>query len=322
MPNIDERELCRLFAGNDFLIPTRQICDLQAKVDEWVQTNSCGGLVYGPSRAGKSCSARYITRSLKQSYGRELPVYVYTATQTAAGTQKFFYESLLFALEHETPSKGTANQMRQRIINRITMQALSTKYRLAVLWIDEAYQLTERMYVWLMDIFNALQLSGILLTTILVGTSSELLAVKRGFIQAGKQQIVQRFMLKEAEFHGIESQLDLNVCLRSLDNALIPQGYDEPICLSETYFPDAYRDGKTLSSFASDFWKAMQELRKANHINANYMTMKCFMDSVSYCLRKFGAQAGESRVYAPSITEWEKSLLESGYVSSQVFQER
>lgn len=316
MPKIDERELCRMFSSKEFLIPTRQICDLHAQVDEWIQTNSCGGIVWGPSRAGKSSAISYISKTLKGAYGTELPVYVFTATNHVA-TQKAFYERLLMALGHPDASKGTANQMRQRLVNRITMAALNTKYKLACLFIDEAYLLTTNEYTWLCDLYNELAINNIQLTCLLVSTR-EILDVKKGFIQAGKQQIVQRLMLKEAEFHGIESLPDLHVCMNALDRNFVPQGYDEPICLSETYFPDAYKDGKALASFAPAFWTALQNLRKANHINANYMTMKCFMDSVSYCLRKFGAEAGDNQVYEPSIADWETCLVASGYVSSQV----
>ncbi|MBR2928828.1 MAG: ATP-binding protein [Oscillospiraceae bacterium] len=316
MPNIDERELCRMFSSKEFLIPTRQICDLHAKVDEWIQTNSCGGIVWGPSRAGKSSAIAYIAGALKQAYGSELPVYVYTATNHVA-TQKAFYERLLMALGHPDASKGTANQMRQRLVNRITMSALNTKYKLACLFVDEAYLLTVNEFQWLCDLYNELNINDIQLTVILVSTR-EILDVKKGFIQAGKQQIVQRLMLKEAEFHGIESLSDLYVCMNALDNNFVPQGYDEPICLSATYFPDAHRDGKTMAAFAPAFWAAMQNLRKTKHIHANYMTMKCFMDSVSYCLRKFGTDSGDNKVYEPSIVEWEASLIASGYVSSQV----
>lgn len=316
MLEIDERELCRMFGSKEFLIPTRQIFDLQVQVDEWIRTNSCGGIVYGPSRAGKSSAITYIAKSLKENYGSELPVYVYTATDHVA-TQKAFYESLLMALEHPEASKGTTNQMRQRLVNRITMAALNTKYKLACLFIDEAYLLTQNEFTWLCDLYNVLNINDIQLTVILVSTR-EILDVKKGFIQAGKQQIVQRLMLKEAEFHGIDSLKDLMICMNSLDNNFIPQGCNSPICLSKTYFPDAYGNGKTLPSFGPALWAALQNLRKTNHINANFMTMKCFMDSVSYCLRKFGSQAGENRVYEPSIPEWEKSLIASGYVSSQV----
>lgn len=316
MPNIDERELCRLFSSKEFLIPTRQVCDLHAQVEEWIKTNSCGGIVWGPSRAGKSSAITYISRALKETYGSELPVYTYTATDHTA-TRKAFYESMLMALGHPDASKGTANQMRQRLVSRITAAALNTEFKIACLFIDEAYLMTSGEFTWLCDLYNELNINDIQLTAILVSTK-EILAVKKGFIQAGKQQIVQRLMLKEAEFHGIESLADLMVCMNALDNNFIPRGHDRPICLSENYFPDAHKDGKTLASFAADFWAAVQNLRTTKHIHANYLTMKCFMDSVSYCLRKYGAQAGENRVYAPSIADWEACLIASGYVSSQV----
>lgn len=105
MLNIDERELCRMFSSKEFLIPTRQIFDLQLQVDEWIRTNSCGGIVYGPSRAGKSSAITYIAKSLKENYGSELPVYVYTATDHVA-TQKAFYESLLMPWNIPRPLRG------------------------------------------------------------------------------------------------------------------------------------------------------------------------------------------------------------------------
>lgn len=316
MPNIDERELCRMFSSKEFLIPTRQIVDLHAQIDEWIQTNSPGGIIWGHSRCGKSSAVFYIVRSLKSVYGSELPVYIYTATNHVA-TQKAFYERMLMALGHPDASKGTANQMRQRLVNRIIADSLNTKYKMCCLFIDEAYLLTTNEYTWLCDLYNEAAISDIQLTCLLISTK-EILDVKKGFIRAGKQQIVQRLMLKEAEFHGIESLTDLYICMNALDNNFTPQGYDEPICLSETYFPDAHRDGKNLASFSQAFWTAMQNLRHENHINANYMTMKCFMDSVSYCLRKFGVDSGDNRVYEPSIAEWEACLIASGYVSSQV----
>ena len=106
--------------------------------------------------------------------------------------------------------------------------------------------------------------------------------------------------------------------MKSLDEKAVQLGAGESFYLSETYFPDAHRDGKTLVDFTSGLWGALQNLRKSNYIKTNYLTMKCFMDTISYCLRKFGANAEDNRVYMPSVTEWEKSLIQSGYVSSQV----
>lgn len=315
---IDQRALCRQFSSREFVIPTRSIFSLKARVDEWLQTNSCGGIVCGPSRCGKTCAIQYITKELKKIYGSELPIYTYTAT-THIATQKTFYESLLLMLDHENASKGTANQMRQRIINRIVIDAANTKYRMAILWIDEAYLLAEREFSWMVDLYNGLHLNDIQLTVILVGTR-ELLETKKGLIKSEKQQFILRFFVNEAQFHGIESQSDLFMCMSSLEKeAFSVEGADEPIYLGKTFFPDAYRDGKDLTSFAADFWTAMQNLRKKHHIKADYLTMKCFMDTISHCIRKYGALAGEhNKVYAPSVAEWEDCLVDAAYVSSQV----
>lgn len=313
--NIDERELFRRLGSRNALISTRQVNDLQTKVVDWIQTNSCGGIVYGPSRCGKTCAIHYISQSLKDIYGTELPVYCFTATAHIP-TQKAFYESMLFMLDHEQPSRGTANQMRQRLVNRIVANALETPYRMAVLWIDEAYLLNENEYLWLIDIYNALAINDILLTVILVGTK-ELLDVKKGFIASSKQQIIQRFMLKEATFHGIESITDLFVCMKALDSSVTLVGNNEPICLSQYFFPDAYRNGIELASCSDDLWKAKEILREKYRISADFLTMKCFVDSISYCLRKFGVSSN-TKLYQPGVTEWITALSESGYVSSQV----
>lgn len=312
---INIRDLFRRIGSKQALISTRQVNDLQTQVIEWIQSNSCGGIVYGPSRCGKTCAIHYISQSLKEIYGMELPVYCFTATAHIP-TQKAFYESMLIMLNHEQPSKGTANQMRQRLVNRIVANALETPYQMAVLWIDEAYLLNENEYLWLIDIYNALAINDILLTVILVGTK-ELLDVKKGFIASGKQQIIQRFMVKEAKFHGIESLTDLCVCMKSLDNSVIPIGFTEPVCLSKYFFPDAYKDGYELVSYSNDLWEAVKTLQKKNNISTNFLTMKCLVDSISYCFRKYG-EGSNNKLYQPSVTEWMIALSESGYVSSQV----
>ena len=92
--------------------------------------------------------------------------------------------------------------MRQRIVNRIIVNALDTKYRRAILFVDEAYLLHDKEYLWLIDIYNELNLNDILFTVFLFGTR-ELKEQKTGYIRAGKKQIVLRFMVNEFEFMGI-----------------------------------------------------------------------------------------------------------------------
>lgn len=314
----DELEFCRYLGSIHFLIPTRQICELQHQVEQWIKMNSCGAIVYGPSRCGKTSAIQYITTHLREVYGDALPVYIYTATNHIP-TQKTFYESLLLKLGHSDASKGSANQMRIRIVNRLISDALNTKYQMVILFIDEAYLLDEKEFVWLIDMYNELSLNDVLLTVILVGTK-ELKNVKKGFIRSGKQQIVQRFMMEEVQFRGIESQVDLSICLASIDSSVVLHG--EKIILSKEFFPHGYADGYSLAASAEDFWNAVVKLKNYHGIAAQYLTMKCFVDTVKSCLLDYGAPAGDRALYVPDQSAWEKALIKAGYVSSQVGEEK
>jgi Cdc6-like AAA superfamily ATPase len=237
---VDIREVERNLGSYKFTVPTRQIISLKNQVEEWISLNSCGAIIYGNSRSGKTSAIGFISESLKKTYGAQLPVYVYCATEHTH-TDKTFYSSLLVALGHEMAHKGTAVQMRQRLVNRIITNAMDTKYHRAILYVDEAYLLTEKEYVWLIDIYNELHKSGVDLAVFLVGTK-ELKEQKEGFIRASKQQIVLRFMVFEFKFKGLESRGDVEICLSSLDNPLDVIGMQELVILSELYFPMAYHD--------------------------------------------------------------------------------
>lgn len=165
----DVRELDRYMGSKQYIIPTKSILDLQQKVEEWISMNECGAIIYGESRVGKTKAIQYISMNLKEKYGKELPIYILTATDHVP-TQKTFYSSFLTAIGHEDPHKGTAVQMRQRLVNRIIANALDTKYRRAVLFVDEAYLFNSKEYLWLIDIYNELYLNDILFTVFLIGT--------------------------------------------------------------------------------------------------------------------------------------------------------
>lgn len=251
---------------------------------------------------------------LKEKYSLQLPIYTFTATDHVP-TQKTFYSSLLTAIGHEDPHKGTAVQMRQRLVNRIIINALDTKYRRAILFIDEAYLLSDKEYLWLIDIYNELNLQDILFTVFLFGTK-ELKQQKTTYISAGKKQIVLRFMVNEFDFIGITNQRDAAICLASIDKPIRITSCKDEIILSELFFPLAYKDGVKLTSYADDLWDAFEQVKEENNISSGQILMKHFMDAVFYCLKRYGVY-GES-LYHPTVEEWKQSIMESGFVISQI----
>lgn len=312
--NLDIIELERYLGSIDFTVPTKSILDLQDRVEDWISMNDCGAIIYGESRVGKTRAIQYISNHLREQYGSQLPIYTLCATDHIP-TQKTFYSSLLESLQHEEAHKGTAVQMRQRIVNRILINALDTKYRRAVLFVDEAYQLSEKEYSWLIDIYNELNLKNVLFTVFLFGTK-ELKEQKTGFIRAGKKQIVLRFMVREFEFHGITNAFEAMACMSSIDKPLQIPGFSGEIKLMELFFPDAYKDGKLLPHYANDLWNAFQLVMTQNNIHSDQILMKYFMDAIIYCLKRYGTYG--KTIYEPTIEEWENCIIDSGFVSSQI----
>lgn len=310
----DIAELERYLGSIQYTIPTKSILDLQSKVEEWISMNDCGAIIYGESRVGKTRAIRYISSHLKEKYSLQLPTYTFTATDHVP-TQKTFYSSLLSAIGHEEAHKGNAVQMRQRLVNRIIVNALDTKYRRAILFIDEAYLLSDKEYLWLIDIYNELNLQDILFTVFLFGTR-ELKQQKTAYIAAGKKQIVLRFMVNEFEFVGITNQREATICLASVDKPIHIPSCKEDIILSELFFPLAYNDEIKLTSYAEDIWKAFDQVKIENNISSGQVLMKHFMDTVLYCLKKYGIYG--KALYHPTIEEWRQSIIESGFVISQI----
>lgn len=314
LPAIDTIELERYLGSIKYTIPTKSILDLQAKVEEWISMNDCGAIIYGESRSGKTRAIRYISTHLKEKYGSQLPIYNLCATDHVP-TQKTFYSSLLASIGHEDPHKGTAVQMRQRLVNRIIVNALDTKYKRAVLFIDEGYLLSDKEFLWLIDIYNELNLNDILFTVFLFGTK-ELKGLKKGYIAAGKKQIVLRFMVNEFEFMGITNVREAAICMSSIDKPFKINENGSDIILSKLFFPLAYQDGQKLSSYANDLWESFEIVKKNNNIHTDQLLMKHFMDAIIYCMKKYGIYG--DGLYAPSTTEWIQCIEDIGFVLSQI----
>lgn len=300
----------RYLSSMNYTIPTTQIVDLTNTINKWISLNNCGGIVYGNSRVGKTRAIHYITKNLREVYGSLLPVYTYCATEHRP-TEKNFYSSMLDAIGHDEPFRGTAEKMKFRLIARLLEDARKSKYGRVIMFIDEAYLLDPKDYLWLIDIHNRLANEDVIFTVILFGTY-ELKHQKTQFKRTGKNQIIFRFMNSEVEFKGITSLKEMQMCLLYMDEPFKIKGSKDPINLFELYFPQAYKDGLMLSGLAADLWQAFENINKKYNINQDDILMKHFMDVVYYCLKECGAPG--KQIYAPMIEDWEEIIKAIGYV--------
>ena len=192
-PDFDLSDYMRYFVSIRNTIQTKEILELSERIKEWIDRGSCGSIIYGEPRVGKTRAMLYICDLLRMKYGSELPVYIYNCTDHSHNvTDKNIYTEILKAIGAPGPkSRETAQNLKRRILSIMQVAACDTKYRDVILFIDEAQYLQDRDYNWLMDLYNNLNLVDVQLIVFLIG-QPELLAIKKACIRERKKQIVGR----------------------------------------------------------------------------------------------------------------------------------
>ena len=299
-----------MLSSIDFTIPTVAILDLAAAVDTWIIDGDCGAIVYGRPRVGKTRAIHYISKELKKKYGKDLPVYVLNMTDHKPSA-KYFYSEFLKAVGHSEAHKGTASMMKERLVNALVLGSRETKYRRVVLFIDEAFLLTEKDFIWLMDIHNNLDMCNVHLTVLMFGTD-ELKSIKSAYCQSKRLQIVDRFMVEEYEYKGVASVKGALACLHNMDVGL--PGYPGSPILAQSFFPGAYADKKRFASCANTLWDVFLELGRESGSPSIDIPMKYFMKAIVYCLKTYGIYG--KGIYFPDKAAWADSVSNSGLIKS------
>lgn len=192
--------------------------------------------------------------------------------------------------------------------------SLNTPYHRIVLFIDEAFNFTEKDFSWLMFIHNELDYNDVKLTVFLVGTA-ELKALKLAYIYAKKQQIVGRFMTNEFEFHGIQSEADIQICLLNYDNAKEYSFFSKKP-MTEVFFPKAYEDGYRLNKQANIIMETFTEVMQENKIDIrNDIPMQYFISTINNCLKTYGIYG--DNLYFPKKEQWRDAVDKSGYADGE-----
>mgnify|MGYP002613642630 FL=1 len=306
----------RRLKSKDFMIATKSIFDLYEKMDNWILTGDCGAMIYGRTRVGKTSAITYISNKLKEQYGEDFPILVWTLTDHVP-TDKSFYASIINAMDiGEIKSRTeTALQLKERVINYMRIRASATPLRRLVFMIDEAWKLAAKEFDWLMDLYNTLQNKyDVQMSVFLFGTK-ELLALKECLVSDGQDQIVERFMLNSHRFYGIRNEMELGMCLMELDRCTVydPAGDKSNMKLSEFYFPEAYNEGNAIFyALSIDYWEAFQNIKMTSNIKENDIPMMYFMGSFLNLLIRFG-KCSETPAYFIQKENIIKCIKDTGY---------
>jgi hypothetical protein len=303
-----------MLRSDDFIIYTKEIRALEAKILEIVMLGNCGACVVSRPRCGKTTSMVYIARSLKQRYGEEFPVVMWDITDHPV-TEKNFYSTLLTAMGVKHTVNHTALVLKNRVLSELVTLASDTPFNKVVLMIDEAWRLDEKDFTWLMDLYNILRRYNLQLITVFFSTN-ELLDKKRNFKSEGLDQIVERFFLNIYNFHGIRDKGELMICLNALDNAMMRSvaSDDKPMRLKDFYFPRA-KETDEFFKLGDLYWEAFNNVKTNYGIGVEDIPMEFVVGSFRILLGCYGKLSANSVVW-PGYNEIHESILRSGYTES------
>ena len=303
----DKELFMRAFNSDKTTVATPEILKAYSLIEQVVEFGTTGAVIYGRPRLGKTRAIQYIITRLKEKYP-DMPILCMYTTDHKA-TDRQFYAEMLDVVGLEYTKHKTAQRMRTILKKALIASADNTRYRRICLFVDEAQLLTLVDYHCLIDLYNILEHESIQLTVILVG-QPELKAQKDAFKMEGQHQIIGRFMMRSAEFKGIQSSKALALVLRELDHTQhLLQGSSS---LMEIFYNKAFLSGIELDSIANDLLGAFEEQNHISGIPFSDIGMRYIIDTL-LCLFVHYSDRGTTPAGFPDQQLLQKCIQEIGY---------
>ena len=283
MKNVFEMQaLLRKLTSQETNIKTIEVHRAYLMIEQVLAFGTTGALIYGRPRLGKTRAIKIITADLAKTFP-DMPVFCKYSIKHVPN-EKQFYSEMLTVVGLAAKRTMTGHEMRILLKDAMIAAAEHTKFRRICLFIDEAQMLNLVDYTCLIDLYNLLDHEDIQLSVFLVG-QPELVKQKEAFKIAHQDQIIGRFMMREAEFSGIRSSESLAHVLNEIDTADNLRG--DASSLTELLYGDSAVNGETLASIADDLYEAFLEQNRLAGIRHNDIGMKYIIETLAYLFAQY-----------------------------------
>ena len=247
----------------DYSLFTPAISEMVNTVARWIDDQVDGATVYGPSRFGKSSAVdHWLQALLSRRSGGHIPMVVWSHTDSGSSTSVGrFHSHLLHASRHPLAKAACSPIDRQHmLIERWAELASQGGGRFLVLVIDEAQGMTQREWLWLVELHSLLEKERIRLCVFSIA-SLQVFDEPVGMALSGGAHVAARFMLASEPFPGIRDVDELRFVLSGYD-----EGTEWPkrsgISFSAGLAPKAWAAGFRMAAHAEGLMQAMvDELR-------------------------------------------------------------
>lgn len=298
---------------NQAHLPTPSIQRAYAEIAEAVAERDAGVSFVAFSRFGKTFAISVLADQLAAAFA-DVPVLCTNATEHTIFSEATFYSELLQGCTRAPVGPGKARDLRNKLVRFLWTLAESRGSDRIVLFVDEAQNWTEPELTALRDISNDLALfADVVLLVNLFGAPS-LANTRAALLQAGRTDLVGRFMVRQYEFQGITSVSDFSETARCYDDVEIseyPPG--SGVSFSEFFMPVAFRDGWRLEKEAPVVWESFQKAARP-HGGVKQIGMKWIAVSIRRFLM---AQSEWDRAGFRGDGEmWGKAIDRSGFVQT------
>ncbi len=203
----------------DYSLFTIAIHDMVERIATWLDDRIDGATIFGPSRFGKSSAVdHWLQRLLSDRHGGYVPMVIWSHTDSG-GAQAVgrFYAHLLEASGHRlAQSRRTPLERQGMLVERWIELAAQGGGRFLVLVIDEAQGMSQREWLWLVELHSLLEKQRIRLCVFSIA-SLQFFDEPLGMALAGGAHVAARFMLGAEPFHGIRSTEELAYVMRGYD---------------------------------------------------------------------------------------------------------
>lgn len=246
----------------EYVLPTPSINGLSDFVQQSLKIN-LGGMVPGWPRIGKSSAIKYLQGELQENSDTAYPVFIVEA-EDRKPSRKAFFGTILTGIDHDIKS-GDEEVRKKRILNFLFESAEKAKVNKIIFFVDEAQNWHRTELTWLCEIWNALDRKEIHLITFLVG-DLDLFDNRNALKKIRAMKVVNRFMARTYEFHGLDELADIEYVLGCYDDdSEFPKG--SGYSYTRYFCEEVFDSGWRLRIEALKIWNAFQEIRKKKKVD-------------------------------------------------------
>lgn len=296
-----------IVTGN-YAVYTLAISAMMDSVCRWIRLREEGGVIVGPTRYGKSWALIYwLGAELQKHFGPLLPwiVWGYTGASTSKGAM---CASILQAFAHRYPVShdgGVKNEV--KLIEAFIAIAENARNRMAILIIDESQDMSEREWIWLVQLHSSLQAEKVQLCVISVASYAQYNEKGRQLAMVGTGRATARFMLNEHQFKGVDSKKALQYILDGYDEHCTWPS-DSNTSLTQGVVENAYDAGFRLGNYADKMWKGLIKACPEGFKGPNNFPMRSIAAGVRQKL--FDIALGQPYEKACQVGAWEQTFIQ------------